>query len=229
MLAHEAEVYLASIRAEARARNSDVLIGLLRYDFETRRDQEWPARDECRGRRVVLQAPPGAIRRILSGAGLRAPLDAPDEPALLRHDAGSRAPGAAARRRGRSWARRSATRTPMAPSSWPCSARRRCWSMSPTTPGSATRRRRTSSCRWRASARARPGASLVRATSNGITAVIAAGRADLAARAAIRAGGAEGQRAADDRAHALRAHRQLAGAARLPADGGDMYRCILAG
>jgi apolipoprotein N-acyltransferase len=35
MLAHEAEVYLASIRAEARARNSDVLIGLLRYDFDS--------------------------------------------------------------------------------------------------------------------------------------------------------------------------------------------------
>ena len=35
MLAHEAEVYLASIRAEARARDSDVLIGLLRYDFES--------------------------------------------------------------------------------------------------------------------------------------------------------------------------------------------------
>ena len=35
MLAHEAEVYLAAIRAEARARNSDVLIGMLRYDFES--------------------------------------------------------------------------------------------------------------------------------------------------------------------------------------------------
>jgi apolipoprotein N-acyltransferase len=35
MLAHEAEIYLASVRAEARARNSDVLIGLLRYDFES--------------------------------------------------------------------------------------------------------------------------------------------------------------------------------------------------
>ena len=35
MLAHEAEVYLASIRAEARARNSDVLIGLLQYDFDS--------------------------------------------------------------------------------------------------------------------------------------------------------------------------------------------------
>ncbi|MGH8135517.1 MAG: apolipoprotein N-acyltransferase [Steroidobacteraceae bacterium] len=35
MLAHEADVYLAAIRAESRARNSDVLIGLLRYDFET--------------------------------------------------------------------------------------------------------------------------------------------------------------------------------------------------
>ncbi len=35
MLAHEAEIYLKSIRAEARARNSDVLIGLLRYDFES--------------------------------------------------------------------------------------------------------------------------------------------------------------------------------------------------
>jgi len=35
MLAHEAEVYLASIRAEARARNSDVMIGLLRYDFDS--------------------------------------------------------------------------------------------------------------------------------------------------------------------------------------------------
>ena len=35
MLAHEADVYLASIRAEARARNSDVLIGLLQYDFDS--------------------------------------------------------------------------------------------------------------------------------------------------------------------------------------------------
>jgi apolipoprotein N-acyltransferase len=35
MLAHEAAVYLASIRAEARAHGSDVLIGLLRFDFET--------------------------------------------------------------------------------------------------------------------------------------------------------------------------------------------------
>lgn len=35
MLAHEAEEYLASIRAEARAHDSDLLIGLLRYDFET--------------------------------------------------------------------------------------------------------------------------------------------------------------------------------------------------
>jgi apolipoprotein N-acyltransferase len=35
MLAHEADVYLASIRAEARARNSDLLIGLLRFDFES--------------------------------------------------------------------------------------------------------------------------------------------------------------------------------------------------
>jgi len=35
MLAHEAETYLAAIRAEARASNSDVLLGMLRYDFET--------------------------------------------------------------------------------------------------------------------------------------------------------------------------------------------------
>lgn len=35
MLAHEADVYLASVRAEARASHSDVLIGLLRYDFGT--------------------------------------------------------------------------------------------------------------------------------------------------------------------------------------------------
>jgi apolipoprotein N-acyltransferase len=35
VLAHEAEVYLAAIRTEARARNSDVLIGLLRFDFES--------------------------------------------------------------------------------------------------------------------------------------------------------------------------------------------------
>jgi apolipoprotein N-acyltransferase len=37
VLAHEAETYLASIRREARAQNSDVLIGLLRFDFETGR------------------------------------------------------------------------------------------------------------------------------------------------------------------------------------------------
>ncbi len=35
MLAHEAEIYLASIRAEARAHDSDVLIGLLEYDFDS--------------------------------------------------------------------------------------------------------------------------------------------------------------------------------------------------
>ena len=35
MLAHEAEVYLAAIRQESAARGSDVMIGLLRFDFET--------------------------------------------------------------------------------------------------------------------------------------------------------------------------------------------------
>lgn len=35
MLAHEAQGYLASIRAEAGGRNSDLLIGLLRYDFDS--------------------------------------------------------------------------------------------------------------------------------------------------------------------------------------------------
>lgn len=35
MLAHQAEGYLAAVRTEARARNSDLLIGLLRYDFDT--------------------------------------------------------------------------------------------------------------------------------------------------------------------------------------------------
>ncbi len=35
VLAHEAEVYLAAIRHESAARGSDVMIGLLRFDFET--------------------------------------------------------------------------------------------------------------------------------------------------------------------------------------------------
>jgi apolipoprotein N-acyltransferase len=35
MLAHDAEVYLESIRREARAAGSDVMIGLLRFDFDT--------------------------------------------------------------------------------------------------------------------------------------------------------------------------------------------------
>jgi apolipoprotein N-acyltransferase len=35
VLAHEADVYLAAIRAESRARNSDVLIGLLQFDFDS--------------------------------------------------------------------------------------------------------------------------------------------------------------------------------------------------
>ena len=35
MLAHEATVFLESIRQESRARNSDVMIGLLRFDFDT--------------------------------------------------------------------------------------------------------------------------------------------------------------------------------------------------
>jgi apolipoprotein N-acyltransferase len=35
LLAHDAEVYLESIRREARAAGSDVMIGLLRFDFET--------------------------------------------------------------------------------------------------------------------------------------------------------------------------------------------------
>ena len=35
VLAHEAEVFLESIRRESRAQGSDVMIGLLRFDFET--------------------------------------------------------------------------------------------------------------------------------------------------------------------------------------------------
>lgn len=35
LLAHEATPYLESIRQESRARNSDVMIGLLRFDFDT--------------------------------------------------------------------------------------------------------------------------------------------------------------------------------------------------
>ncbi|MGH8252146.1 MAG: apolipoprotein N-acyltransferase [Steroidobacteraceae bacterium] len=35
LLAHDAEVYLESIRRESRARGSDVMIGLLRFDFDT--------------------------------------------------------------------------------------------------------------------------------------------------------------------------------------------------
>jgi apolipoprotein N-acyltransferase len=35
VLAHEAEVYLEGIRRESRARGSDVLIGLLRFDFDS--------------------------------------------------------------------------------------------------------------------------------------------------------------------------------------------------
>ncbi|HEX9706576.1 MAG TPA: apolipoprotein N-acyltransferase [Steroidobacteraceae bacterium] len=35
VLAHEAEVYLESIRLESRAHGSDVMIGLLRFDFES--------------------------------------------------------------------------------------------------------------------------------------------------------------------------------------------------
>ena len=35
MLAHEATVFLESIRQESRARNSDVMIGLLQFDFDT--------------------------------------------------------------------------------------------------------------------------------------------------------------------------------------------------
>ncbi len=35
LLAHEAGVFLASIRQESRARGSDVMIGLLRFDFDT--------------------------------------------------------------------------------------------------------------------------------------------------------------------------------------------------
>lgn len=35
MLAHEAEVYLEAIRQESRARNSDVMVGLLQFDFES--------------------------------------------------------------------------------------------------------------------------------------------------------------------------------------------------
>ena len=68
------------------------------------------------------------------------------------------------------------------------------------------------------------GRSLMRATSNGITRGHFAGRLDQGPRAAVRAGRPEIQRAADDRTDALRADRQLAGAARLPADGRRMYR-----
>ena len=56
--------------------------------FRKRGDPQRPLFDERGGRRLVLQAPPRSFRRILSRAGKRAQLDAAEQPAVLRHDAG---------------------------------------------------------------------------------------------------------------------------------------------
>ena len=155
MLYHEAVPVLAAIYREARARGSDLVLGLVRYDFQNGQyrnglvalgdDEEWYYK-----RRLVpfgeFFPVPKFVRAWMRLQSLRTSTSWPEPPIRVR----SMRPASGS-------PRRSATRTPtQSNSSRSCRARRSS-SMSATTPGSATRPRRTSTCRSRACAQSRPG------------------------------------------------------------------------
>ena len=100
-------------------------------------------------------------------------LDAADEPAVLGFRRRLRAQAPLQAAGGRRSRRRSATKTPTASSSSRSRGARRCSSTSPTTHGSAIPPRRTSTCTSAACARWRPGRPMLRATNDGVTALIA--------------------------------------------------------
>ena len=119
-LEHELKDYLDRLYRDAQARGSDLIIGILRYDF---------ARDQYRNSVVAVN---GTLtwydkRRLVPfgeffpDAGFRAQMDAAHEPAVCRHD--SRRPGATAAwsRPARNSERLSAMKTPTAASGSRCS------------------------------------------------------------------------------------------------------------
>ena len=120
--------------------------------------QRHPGAERCR-RGMVLQASPGALRRVFSRAAVHSLLDAAHESSLRGFLGGPRQPAHPERRRAEARRSPSATRTPSAALSFGFCARRRSSSTSPTMPGSGIRPRRTSTCRYPGCAPSRPGDS----------------------------------------------------------------------
>ena len=78
----DSRLFAATAQEWARAWRRSCAIGLVNYDAATQALLQRPPGVERSGRRLVLQAAFGAVRRIFSGARLRARLAAPDEPAV---------------------------------------------------------------------------------------------------------------------------------------------------
>ena len=204
--------FLGQVAAAAQSRGSSLVMGLIRRDAATGAHYNSIA-GWTRGRpdpAVVRQAPAGALRRVLPGARPGARVAAAHEPAVFGLRAGPRRPGAVACGGRSRWRPRSATRTPTARSSCGSCGSRRCSSTSPTTPGSAIRRPRTSTSTSVACVRWKAAAPMLRATNDGVTALIAYDGSVTGSLPQFEPGVLRGDGAAPCGPDALRAFRQRA-------------------
>jgi hypothetical protein len=193
--------------ALANENGSSLIMGLLRRDADARSYYNsvgaWALASRSSGTTSVAWCHSASSFRCRS----RARMDAAHEPAVLRFRTGSRQ----IQRRCLPPAK------PIAPTVCyedaygseqlgSCGSRR-CSSTSPTTPGSATRPRRTSTSTSAACVRSRAAAPMLRATNDGVTALIGHDGQLLATAAAVPARRADRRRAAAHWSHAVRALR----------------------
>ena len=158
ILAHDAVVFLDGIRRESAARGSDVMLGLLDFDLESGEIRNGLYSMSSAGdgwyykRRLVpfgeFFPVPEAVRNWMRLQSLPYYDMTPGEEHQPPLAAGGQRLAATICYEDAYGADQLAALPP-----------RRCSSTSPTTPGSAIPPRRTSSCRWRASARSRPAAT----------------------------------------------------------------------